>query len=261
MRWTQITCSLAGDRASNEDSVWTHSFRRGSLYIGVVCDGVGGRPAGADCAKAVGEAILLCTIRYLENRSAGRLNRSDVESLKRKFFRVRIRKIPEIPEESATTLAIAIFEGRSRKSEYRSIVLWSGDTRVSMLESSGQLRQITRDHHDSEGRLTSYVDGKGRFKGQLEGVFTSSPMPCALSITTDGIHERCTPSEWARFLLYCAEHRIRSSSRLARDLTTFLGENVSDNYSAAILHRTVHEDEARSMLGNLEESDGDLAGR
>jgi serine/threonine protein phosphatase PrpC len=253
IRWIQVSCSEEGQRSSNQDFVATYSFRRGSLYIAVVCDGVGGRSFGGECARAVGGAAKRKVIEYFEQRPASGLSKDDLPPL---LETLASFDVVGMPEDSATTLGVVIFEGRKLDREHGLIALWAGDTRVSVLESCGTLRQISRDHRDEEGRLTRYVNGLGQVVGELEGSFIQLPRPCAIAITTDGVHESCAPLELAEFFLYCSDHAIRTPRRLATDLTVFLGDNVCDNFSLSLLHRNVSPEEISRILSYVRKDNG-----
>jgi len=58
-----------------------------------------------------------------------------------------------------------------------------------------------------------------------------------MSVTTDGVHRKCTENEWKKFLIYCLLEDELGSRRFGNLLKQFLFENISDNFSSAIMLR------------------------
>lgn len=248
-RWIRLASSKSGERHRNEDVVATHTIPRrgGGIDVIAVCDGVGSRPEALECAQSVAQAAVRRTTKYLAARGHGALKPEDARILRDLLSRIRVRGISK---ESATTLTLVLFERKPHRAGYGGLAIWAGDTRASLLEASGKLQSLTRDHHDEEGRLTCYVMGTGRVFGSLEHSFFSSGSPCVLYVTTDGVHERCSLDELRSLGLYCMDHGVRSDKVFSKILTQFLAENISDNFSAVIVYRLLSRDDLADVIAN-----------
>lgn len=201
----------------------------------VACDGVGSRPNSSVCARAVGEAALRRVRLHLQHRPPGNvLSPRDAEQLKQQLQTLTLN---HVSPTSATTFVMILFDHRRTRSGYNLIVLWAGDSRIHLLDMAGQTQQLTTDHHDEDGRLTAYFSGDGRVLGTLDTRhYVVEGSPLAICATTDGVHEHCQPQELCEFLLYCVQHQVRGEEQFSAWLSGFLNENISDNYSAALLY-------------------------
>lgn len=236
-RWVQLDSSSLGNRAGNEDIVMVSTCRYSKKRVSVLiaCDGVGGRPGGGKCAKAISLAVRVVVERYLRKRRSARA--LDGEDAKRLTLRLHHLWIRGIDDASATTLALVLFDRCERKKGYKIITIWAGDSRAYLIDSKGELRKLTNDHHDAEGRLTSFFTGDGRAHGEIGSLcVTLKGFPCVICITTDGVHESCTPDELKNFLLYCVNQGIRTREDLTIELSNFLRYNLSDNYSMILFY-------------------------
>lgn len=253
-QWITLASSNCGTRADNEDYVESraYSYRRRRIEALVACDGIGGRPNGKDCATTVGQAALQMADNYLRKRRSRRaLNREDLQQLVRRLHALRLHGINP---QSGSTLALVLFDLNEQKQGYNALVIWAGDTRVNLLDIAGQTRQLTKDHHDAEGCLTTYLNGDGKVCGKLGAeYFTFSTLPCVISVTTDGIHDHCQPYELYQFLLYCLGQRFQRTEQLSAALSQFLQRNISDNYSAILLYRSLADDQIRKVAARLSE--------
>lgn len=247
IRWITLCCSRLGKRDLNQDfaSTTTLSFHGRRVEVLVLCDGVGGIPGSELCARRVGEAIGVMIKNYLKSRRSRRsLDHNDAKILK---IHLENLSIDPTPAGSATTIAIGIFERTQRSGKSGIIALWAGDTRIHLIEQRGRSYQLTTDHHDEEGRLTSYIRNDGRLSGGLGAKFFSSESPCALYATTDGVHESCRLDELAAFVMYCVYHQTKSHEVFSENIERFLGENVSDNFSAAVIYRLLRKTRAKKI--------------
>ncbi len=200
----------------------------------VLCDGVGSRQNGALYSKAVGEAAVECTSRYLKARRSRRgIGERDVSTLRQRIQRLSVL---EVPGDPACTLVLVLLDRRRRKDGYPFLVIWAGDSRAIAVGPDGKLDEWTHDHHDEEGRLRSYFGRKGRVFGSLGSHCGSTAVPNGVCLTSDGIHERCEAAELARFVRYCMHNQICRDEELLAELTFFLGRNINDNYSMILAY-------------------------
>jgi len=237
-RWWSILCaSRRGKRDRNEDFLTGRQFfkkLRPVFTLLLACDGVGGRPGGAECAHEIGIAVNQAVEKYLLRKGLASLGKADEAGLKEMILQVPVSKITE--KHAATTLALAIYDHRRGRSG-RILIAWAGDTQVRLMDDQGQCMTLTCDHLDEDNRLTAGYDADGRAHGLEVGIVALSFLPLAVSITTDGVHEKCTPEEWRRFMAYCLLDRRMDDERFGNLLESFLEENISDNLSACVLLR------------------------
>lgn len=235
-KWIKTLCSEVGKKKENQDFVAARSFRshRRKIDVLIVCDGVGGHLGGSQCSKAIGEAVLGVVEKYLSRRKSGRsLDKEDANLLGQRLASL---PITNAPKDSATTLALALFDRKNGKSGHSIVTAWVGDSHVYLFEIADAGKQLTSDHHDEEGRLTRYITGDGRVHGGLEIRHFTANSPYGICLTTDGVHEKCQLSELYNFLLFCIDHRVTSDGRFSEAMTLFLGDNIDDNYSAVLLY-------------------------
>lgn len=253
--WTSVSASQTGTRESNEDFIAIRTLQYGiwRLKVLIACDGVGGRPAGGACASMVGEAVIGAINSYLKVRkSRFTLKRKETEKIARMLTALSIKGLVN---QSACTLAVALVYPRSLGTRWASMVFWAGDSRVYELqEDSGELRLLTYDHHDEEGRLTSYYGGDGRVRGSLSWLYREGPIPpAAVCVTTDGVHEHCRDEEIRHFLIYCMSKSIETNEHLSEELSDFLSLNISDNFSFGLYYKHLSEQHLRAIASDLEE--------
>lgn len=252
--WFSLAASRRGARDANEDFVAIRTLQYGiwRAKVLVACDGVASRPEGGACSSAVGEAAIESIQGYFKRRkSVLTLDAGDIESLGKSLLSLPVEAVSP---QSATTLAVALVYPRLLGRRWATLVFWAGDSRVYELDDSGTLHTLTKDHHDQEGRLTSYYGGDGKMKGTLSWVYRErSAPPSAVCVTTDGVHERCRPEEIRHFLLYCMSQQIDSDEQLSDELSEFLRLNISDNFSFVLYYRLVTEAHLRTVAADLEE--------
>jgi hypothetical protein len=250
-RWITLSCSCLGKRELNQDFVSTGTFflRGRRVEVIVLCDGVGGISGSDLCAKRVGEAA----IRIVENYLRSRRSRRTLASIDAKALKLRLEKlsIDPAPLGSATTIAVGVLERTQRSGKSGIIALWAGDTRIHLIEKDGCNYPLTIDHHDEEGRLTSYIRNDGTLFGRLDVNFFSSAAPFILYGTTDGVHESCRLGELVSFFLYCAYHKTRSSQVFSENLARFLSKNMSDNFSAAVVYQLMRRERVKKLFDAL----------
>jgi hypothetical protein len=147
------------------------------------------------------------------------------------------------PEQSATTMALALFDLTPRHAGYNVLAIWAGDSRVYAVNEVGNLWRLTSDHHsinpdDGKKSICSFFRGDGLVVGKLEGRHYVLPTcPAVICVSSDGVHERCRAEELRHFLLYCVDQRIAGENELRKELRDFLGRNVGDNFSLALVYR------------------------
>jgi serine/threonine protein phosphatase PrpC len=239
-RWVELATTNDGTRKSNEDFVdrvkWYGKRRRVTLLV--ACDGIGSRPDASACARGVGRAALEHAVRFLKRRNSTRaLGPSDATKLAK---RLRNLKVTGVKEGSGTTFVLSLFDHKRHRAGYSLVTLWAGDSRAYLLDSSGGLHQLTSDHQSDERRITRFYDGLGRVRGgDVDASFYEvSSAPRAICLTTDGVHERCSPNELREFMLYCITRKPRTEPQLSHYLTGFLARNIGDNYSMSLMYKT-----------------------
>jgi len=249
--------SHRGSRDRNDDFVDEQRFylNHRLIYVLVACDGVGGQPAGDQCAQAVGRKVLELTKEYLGHRSTqGVLNETDARSIVNQLKTIDINGVPQ---ESATTLALAIFDPKGGM-----IAIWAGDSRVYLLDASGELQQMTEDHHNKAGHLTSCIAGGGQVRGEIAYRFVPfSKRPCAIAVTTDGVHGSCQPDEprqyalrqyaLRHYLFYCISQKLPHEEFLKETLPVFLRDDDSDNFSMVIYYYRLSNRRIRLIAPDL----------
>jgi len=161
--WRILKSSRIGTRERNEDYINSRQiFSKGLLRYSllVACDGVGGRPNGKECAKAIGQSVIRVLSRYLHHLSDSHLICSDDT--------IRLRKVLcQLPVEhtsnemAATTMVLLLFEHMNNNNTNSIIVAWAGDSRAQILKANNELEVLTTDHHDEEERISSYFTSDG----------------------------------------------------------------------------------------------------
>lgn len=255
---TTVSTSNRGRKATNEDFVKTFNydgFTHKRFTVLIACDGVGGEPGGQTCARAVGKAVLYRVRQYLLKRGV-RKYALTLEDAKALAQNLQVLNIESPREGSATTLSLLLLVRRSDREEEKRggrnvIAIWAGDSRSYLLSRSGDSYQLTDDHHDSEGRVTAFYRGDGRVYGDLGVVQQRVDGLCAACTTTDGVHDYCTEDELYHFLLYSIDQQLQTSDRLSEELTHFLQENLSDNYSMALTYRPLSSQDIESTASQL----------
>jgi serine/threonine protein phosphatase PrpC len=135
--------------------------------------------------------------------------------------------------DGESTLAIALAE------RARITIVWAGDSRVYLLDEKFCLSEITRDHVNGEGHITSCVSGN-RLAGDGASLVTiHNPNYAAVLGCTDGVHKSCSIHELESFVRWCVRLRLKDSAAFCRSLEGFLGTNAADNFSAALIFRTI----------------------
>jgi serine/threonine protein phosphatase PrpC len=262
---TTVSTSNRGRKATNEDFVKTlnyDNFTLNRFTVLIACDGVGGEPGGQTCARAVGKAVLYRVRQYLLKRGVRKyaLTLEDAKTLAQNLQVLNIESpllnIESPQEGSATTLSLLLIVRRSDREEEKRggrnvIGIWAGDSRSYLLSRSGDSYQLTDDHRDSEGRVTAFYRGDGRVCGDLGVVQQRVDGLCAACTTTDGVHDYCTEDELYHFLLYSIDQQLQKSDRLSEELTHFLQENLSDNYSLALTYRPLSSQNIESTASQL----------
>ena len=114
------------------------------------------------------------------------------------------------------------------------------------------MHQLTEDHHDDELRLTTFYNGNGKACGNLGIKLDEIDSLCAVAVTSDGVHESCRPNELKLFLLHCIERKIRINDEFTQLMKDFLMDNISDNYSCAMLYRYLTKDQLKKIASSLE---------
>lgn len=238
-RWVELATTSGGTRKSNDDFVdylkWYGRRRRVTLLV--ACDGIGSRPEAGKCAQSVGRAALETVVQFLKRRNSSRaLGARDATTLAKRLRKLKVRGVTE---ESGTTFVLSVFDHKRHKGGYSLITLWAGDSRAYLLDSRDNFRQLTSDHQTDERRITRFYDGTGCVRGgEPDVAFCEvNAAPRAVCLTTDGIHERCRPNEFRKFLLYCVARRPRTEAQLAFYLSGFLARNIGDNYSMSLMYK------------------------
>ena len=251
MPWVRMKTTDPGKRLDNQDfvAISTVHLKRRRLSLAICCDGVGGRPGGRECAAAVGLAVQNETETYfVRRRSRKQIGMFDMHALVDRLGRLCLQSSDP---ESATTMLLVVFDHRPGNNGYHILVVWAGDSRAFLADKSGRFQPLTDDHHDDEGRITTFFSGDGQLNGKLSAKLVFNPEPVALAATTDGIHGGCTTSELHFFLLGCVERMVTDENRLAEELKWFLGGNISDNFSIALIYKPLNHCQLAAIARNL----------
>lgn len=237
-RWKVVLSSNLGLKQKNDDFVSARifTFNHHRITALVACDGISSLPNSDICASEVGKAILHVLESYLATRqSKGALSQQDADSLAAHFEKLPLTLSTD---QGATTITLAVYEHRWRKSGFNLLVISGGDSRAYLLGAPEQMQQLTSDHNDEQGAITVYISGTGDVKGELQAShFRLKSAPAVIIVCTDGVHDHCSHKELHNFVRHCVEQNLRNGDELSDWMTQFLGRNISDNYSAAILFR------------------------
>jgi serine/threonine protein phosphatase PrpC len=228
-RWIGLCATLRGSREHNADTATCCRYKRGkkSLLGIVLCDGMG----GSDIALTTAHAVRRLTEERLARLMGQMLRRrrsvnSNVQGTKELLYTI---PFGTHPPGVGTTVVAGISNGRE------TWITWAGDSRAYVLSSGGELTCLTRDDHDSEGRLTNYAFGEARaiVLGGLHARYRRGRILAVIG-TSDGVHTACSHSELDTFINWCVRGRLQTSIELASALQEFIGENLSDNSTLAI---------------------------
>ena len=232
--WTNIAFTNIGKRSNNQDFFCVKSIksRRKKFFVMLVCDGVGGRPNGAECSLAVGNKIISVVVSYLLKRKSHRtLGDNDA---------VRISKLLselsplEAPQVGRTTASLMIIDQKEHKAGYTCVSIWAGDSRIYSIEQSGLCKQISHDHYNEEGHLSVVFGGDGKLHGLLSHTVLYSKAPLAYVVTSDGMNSQLTGL--FKFFFACIFHNISDNGLFESKAKKYLGSLVSDNYSITMLY-------------------------
>lgn len=235
MTWRLVSASAIGSRRVNDDAQGWHvgKHRKREHYIAAIADGVGSRHGSGVCASAVVDATISDLAAEIRRRRTLRpFSRADWDAT---AHRIRQFHFESGAASQAATLASFALQSRS--------FMWFslGDSRVYSLHADHGLMRLSADQVDTDGALTSFVEGDGRIVGNICGsVGVADDRLLALCLTTDGVHTACSDSEIERFLAFVIDRSIRHARDLENELIAFLGSNLSDNASLAIAYRTKH---------------------
>ena len=234
-KWTQLFFSNIGKRDENQDFLSLTSVRTHKRIIDVliVCDGVGGRPDGGKCSNTVGKEVQKKVLHYLHKRNARKsLNENDLHLLKRK-----LSDLPELdaPPLSRTTLALVLFDRLKSKYGNGCITLWAGDSRIYAIEATGDAFQISNDQYNEDGHLSVVFSGDGKLIGDMGSRYIYFKDPLLICATSDGMN--CQTKGLYKFLIACLYLNTRDNITFEKLTTEFLGNIISDNYSAAMIYK------------------------
>jgi serine/threonine protein phosphatase PrpC len=238
-RWLQVCFSDIGKRKRNEDRAEVCSFcLDDSLKFSYlsVCDGVGGSENGDICADAISSGLKNWVKYYIENYGKSSLYMKQEAILHDTLYHLQI---PPFKKRGASASSLILFDHKRKKDGYRLFVSWTGDCRAYCLDHTGNFRLLTCDHHDNEGRLSSfYTIPDGKVHGEPGTyLYTLDREPLVLALTTDGMHDKCTNNELKRFFTWCLLEQHLDGEKLGALVKRFIEMNISDNYSAACLFR------------------------
>jgi serine/threonine protein phosphatase PrpC len=241
--WSIVSATEQGSRPENDDQIavatWKHLQRR--YYSMAICDGVGSITGSGACARRIAARAIVATEAFVVSRTSARpLHPSE----QRAFSDHLTTSLADAdgPPSQATTFALTVFSDRS------GFFVWAGDSRICALNDAGYLVQVTRDHHDQEGRIARFVRGDGTVVGGLETRYLEMDDVRAVLGTTDGIHDSCSREELRSFLVYCMAGRVADAETLQSDVRAFLSQNISDNATIGIVYKPISVRRAISTL-------------
>ncbi|MDD2899044.1 MAG: protein phosphatase 2C domain-containing protein [Desulfuromonadaceae bacterium] len=236
--WNLLSVSEIGNRARNEDKI-SHFIRmvncKTPVFAFIACDGVGGVSGGGEAAEIVATTV--------EKKLKALISKYGTLLFSNKYGAILRSKLKKLRIKNgicgATTMVALIFCTRRLQGRYRCIAIWAGDSRAHIIDGSGHYLQLTHDHHDDEGRLTSaYVAKDGFCKANIEiNNYIMNNLPLAFGVSTDGLHGKCRVDELRHFLSCCLVNKEIDSETFASWVQSFLEANISDNYSAIFLLR------------------------
>jgi hypothetical protein len=229
--WIGLASRCLGTRTFYADALDLLQSKRSrcTRVCAFAADGIGDSEAAAAAASRALETLTAGVRGYLDGRRSGR--RLDPRALERTVSR---RFAPGPPDAGAagTTVVGATTDGA------RVCVLWAGDSRAYVIDQAGVLVPLTVDDLDADDRLVRYCGADGRLMGGLHaGVWRGRVG--GILVCTDGVHQTCGPAELQEFVQWCVRNGVSDSAAFSSSLAEFLGENVSDNYSAGLWYRRV----------------------
>ena len=234
--WIFLSSTDIGKRNANEDrlnSFFLLSAENNFIVCLIACDGVGGISGGSLCAE------LLC------NEISSKINQLvKIEGRKLFYFR-NLKKLKntisclrlEKNTEGASTLVVLLANLSRFRDGFRFITIWAGDSRSHIIDNDLVYCRLTEDHHDSDYNITAYYDLLAdNFLGEVSyRSYSFKNIPVIFGVTTDGVHDKCTENELQLFLIYCLYKNVNSDAMFSEYFRIFLGENISDNFSASFI--------------------------
>jgi len=116
------------------------------------------------------------------------------------------------------------------------LIAWAGDSRIYALLSNRTMSQLTEDHLNERGEITKFIRGDGVIPGGVQVRQFNMDQVLAVAATTDGIHDRCSFEELRLFITYCVSNRLRDPAIIVGEMLAFLGANISDNVTLALMY-------------------------
>jgi serine/threonine protein phosphatase PrpC len=236
--WVLNSVSNIGKRKSNQDFIIHQTFKKHKRHIDVliVCDGIGEFKSSHLCSELISKMALGKISSAIKNRKSRKvLEKSDVGHFQNLLQNL---KITGIDENAGTTFTATIIDRKNNKKGVSILFFWAGDSRIYMKEGKNKIEQLSYDHineKDPDKPITSSYNEKGEILGVLECGFRSISNLSYIALSTDGIHDKCKPSELETFFDYCNSLGKITNEQLEDDLTYFLDKNITDNFSLLIL--------------------------
>ncbi|MCA9190401.1 MAG: protein phosphatase 2C domain-containing protein [Planctomycetales bacterium] len=233
MNWTTLVASEPGNRHANEDALSIRRVKahRRYSYSLVICDGVGSRTGSGDVAANLCHTLNeIISNRIRSAKGSGGRSKS-LTGFGALLTSLRLDNDSGILSKTcpgATTCSVII------ASDQRWESLSIGDSRGYVLSKECRLNQITTDQVNERGELIGIVTGNGKLLGtpvSNSGFFDKRR--AGVCLTTDGVHEACSQVELRRFIIFCIAC-VRENHVFTHELKSFLGNNISDNFSMAL---------------------------
>lgn len=217
-----------GCRKYNHD--YANSYSSTAGFVICVCDGIGDDPNAGLFANSIGERIFNIGKDILSDFKPNR--RSD--ALTKKIDSIVFASDEFRSGRSTITLVLGnpLAAGKAPTCHFLSV----GDSRAYYFRSRVTGDCFTVDHVDEDGQLTSYLDASQGIVGQaIVGKKRVPKSTFAVAALSDGLYGACSLDELTDFVRICAEHAPITNSLLRAWTRQFLGRNICDNFSMAMI--------------------------
>lgn len=247
--WIKVFFSNIGKRETNQDFIIATSIKskRRKIELIIVCDGVGGRPNGKECSEVIGSEILKQIKSFLRNRKSKlSLNNIDAGKLVKK-----LSNLPTLgaPSSSRTTFSLLLIDKKETSKGFSCLTIWAGDSRIYSIDSIGSALQISNDQYDENNHLAVVFGGDGKLHGKLGHSFFITKNPLLFCLTSDGMNSQL--KGLFKFFVACVYYNITTNKEFEYQSTKYLGNLVSDNYSAALVYRIYSKSTIRRVYKKI----------
>ncbi|WP_041593747.1 PP2C family protein-serine/threonine phosphatase [Mycoplasmopsis cynos] len=234
-------------RTNNEDRVGY--FIKNNIYLGILCDGMGGHKNGDHAANIALEILSMDFMNFFTYTNIEDLKSfifNSIMNIKNEMKKIAIDS-PE-KKDMGTTLVSFMYNELEKKL----IVFYSGDSRCYIYKKNGELLQITRDHNLLNRWIDEGIEQKNIEKNYRVYRYLTSAIGANLEtkidfivlennfenpitkilLTSDGIHEFLT-NDQIHFIL--SNKKDTTLQKLNSLVTLSLISESNDNMSAILM--------------------------